>query len=217
MAKPGNDSAESASKASSASTDAALSNHVFANPQQFMQALQKDVADMNTRDRSGVSKHDFEICAATCSDPTERAAAQIASNHFNELQGMAGGLNGVFDTRPYGDRPAITDTDMRFGMASVDSAAAAKFEHAIGAKNLTNEVMYSALGVASTVCGGIMMIMPEPVLTKVGGAVFVGFGMVDFYGVKKMHNDQAAEKLSLQNELAQRRKMIESWKEFGGR
>jgi hypothetical protein len=32
-----------------------------------------------------------------------------------------------------------------------------------------------------------------------------------------MHNDQVAEKLSLQNELVQRRKMIESWKEFGGR
>ena len=66
-----------------------LSRFVFSNPQEFLAILNKDV-DRMSRSSRGISANDLKEFAADPNNPLpERAAAEIAANHYDQLVGMA--------------------------------------------------------------------------------------------------------------------------------
>jgi hypothetical protein len=214
MTKAGNDSAESSSRGSSASADATLSAHVFSNPREFLQVLQKDFADINKTELAGITKKELDTCASACSDPDERAAAQIAGTHFDQLHNLSGPLNVTFETRQHDGNPVITKTDVRYGLAFFDQETATKFKHDLKVETGIETFTYSALGTVSSAAGAVGLIVPEPILTKAAGAIFAGFGAAFFYDVRMVRKRAEAARNSLSNESDPQRKMIEGWQEF---
>jgi hypothetical protein len=66
-----------------------LSRFVFSNPQQFLETLNKDVERISRSSRI-ISAEDLEKFAADPKNPLpERAAAEIAANHYDQLVYMA--------------------------------------------------------------------------------------------------------------------------------
>jgi hypothetical protein len=103
MAKPVNDSTGSPPHSSSASADAALSAYVFSNPQEFLQTLKNDFHKFGLPERrrldspgdaivgpDSITENDLIAYAHNGDDPKDRAAAQIAADHFDQLRRMSG-------------------------------------------------------------------------------------------------------------------------------
>jgi hypothetical protein len=103
MGKPVNDSTGSATHSSSASADATLSAYVFSNPQEFLQTLKNDFHKFGVSERArldspgdaivgpdAITENDLIVYAHSGVDPKDRAAAQIAADHFDQLRRMSG-------------------------------------------------------------------------------------------------------------------------------
>jgi hypothetical protein len=85
MPQEANDRSPSAPADASASSD--LSSHVFSNPDAFIQTLREDFKQIS-HNSDTLSRSDLQLYAEHGTDPRGKVAAQIAQEHYDELQSM---------------------------------------------------------------------------------------------------------------------------------
>lgn len=178
-----------------------LSRFVFSNPQEFLAILNKDV-DRMSRSSRGISANDLKEFAADPNNPLpERAAAEIAANHYDQLVGMA--------SIPWGDGNFTSQTpDILLNLEN-GSTGALKAE--LATANTVGVVASASLAV---ILGGITAVAAEafpPAAVASGAGTLAMAGMtVEVWS--HLRGDSAA----VDSLASDDKNIFASWKEING-
>lgn len=179
-----------------------LSQHVFANPGEFLQTLQSNFLKIAQSDQTFVSKANLELYAGTGKDEKTREAARIAADHFDELKYM-----------PF---PESTLPSIRSGANSVLSYDEVVKDQDIYKGNMTSELIgrelkdawFFTLFGANGVLGGLAGIFGHNAQLAIGAPLVFGTGCVIL--ARDMYKSySAARELS-----ANTQRKLASWGEF---
>jgi hypothetical protein len=183
-----------------------LAEELFHDPREFLSVLKQDIKKMETTHKDVATKNDLSAFARS-EAPTEkeRAAAQIASDHLQQLHNMAAIPDGL-DPKPKWNETISLDE-----LNIISNLADGKHLHYI-LKSESINIAGVIVGATATAAEAALTVITFPSIFLAGAGAFSIVGTGFFTGVSayKTFTDPSAIHARANSD----HKMLESWNAF---
>lgn len=182
-----------------------LSQHVFANPSDFLQTIENNFSKIAQTDPTFISKADLELYATTGKDEKTKAAARIAAEHYDELKSMhfSDDLLPLVDSGVKGNHKVLNYDEIEMDKKLYEG----KMTSTTITRELRDGLFFGVVGAAGAVGGVAGVLLNNPYIAI--GAPVVAAPMCYMLG-KDMYNAPGAIRALSANS----QRTFSSWGEF---